>query len=95
MLNYSRLEIFVREKHFSLLDPFISYEKWSVVNTHPVSQWPIEQTSFTSTKELKGRQRNRLRIAHLGANEHYAMHTCTPYLTCFIPALQCKNIYNC
>ncbi len=35
MLDYSRLQRLARDKHYSLLGSFISYKKWSVVNTTP------------------------------------------------------------
>ncbi len=35
MLHYNKLERLAREKHSSLLDPFVSYEENSTVNTVP------------------------------------------------------------
>ncbi len=33
-LHYSRLEILIRDKHYSLLDPFVSYAKNEVLRIH-------------------------------------------------------------
>jgi len=32
------MEMLVGDKHFSLLDQFVSYEKWRLVNTHPENE---------------------------------------------------------
>ncbi len=34
VLHYSSLEMLVRDKQSSLLDPLVSYKKWIVVNIH-------------------------------------------------------------
>jgi hypothetical protein len=47
-------------------------------------QWSISAAAEDDVPFL-GQHENRFKIGHLAAIEHYAVFTCTLFLTCFMP----------